>query len=128
MGQTLFGSPVWIHCDLLKKPQGGRRRHHEGRHRHYWFNNKQRLEQQRTEEKQRREHRRRTIAGSITVERDPTVPQNTLIFPESGKHINIEKRAAEVGNSIFGRQNDALWNGLEILTETAEFPTTFSLQ
>ena len=66
----------------------------------------------------RRNHREqveraRRHAGSIEVQRDPTVPPNTIIFPETGRQIHIDDSTAELGSSIFGRQNDALLNGLD---------------
>ena len=80
------------------------------------------------EEKKRRERYRREVQGSITVIRDPTVPPNTLIFPESGERIEIDEKTAEVANMLFGRQNDHIWNGLETMTENAKFPMTCTVQ
>ena len=66
----------------------------------------------------RRNHREqveraRRHAGSIEVHRDPTVPPNTIIFPETGQQIHIDDSTAELGSSIFGRQNDGLLNALD---------------
>ena len=70
------------------------------------------------EEQFRREHRERLErarrhAGSIEVHRDPTVPPNTIMLPETGRQIHIDDSTARLGSFIFGRQNDGIFNNLE---------------
>ena len=61
------------------------------------------------EEHFRRKHRERLErarrhAGSIEVHRDPTVPPNTIIFPETGEQIHISDSTARLGAMIWKRQ------------------------
>jgi len=72
----------------------------------------QQAEQFRREHRERVERARRH-AGSIEVQCDPTVPPNTIIFPETGRQIHIDDSTARLGLSIFGRENDALLNALD---------------
>ena len=70
------------------------------------------------EEQFRRDHREylergRRHAGSIEVQRDPTIPPNTVIFPETGEQLQFPDSAARLGSSIFGGQNDAILNALD---------------
>ena len=71
------------------------------------------LEEQFRRDHEERLERARRHGRSIEVERDPTVPPNTIIFPETGRQIHIDDRTAELESSIFRRENDALLNALE---------------
>ena len=128
LGRALFDNPIWTYFDSVKHSQPQQDTHH------HWYDVEQVLRRQKRdrkreeEEKKRRERTRREVEGSITVIRDPTVPPNTLIFPESGERIEIDEKTAEVANMLFGRQNDHIWNGLETITDTAKFPMTCSIQ
>jgi len=114
--------------DSVKHSQPQQDTHHHWYHADHILRTQERDRKREEKEKKRRERKRREVQGSITVIRDPTVPPNTLIFPESGERIEIDEKTAELGSFIFGRQNDALWNGLETMTENAKFPMTCTVQ
>ena len=72
----------------------------------------QQAEQFRRDHKEQVERARRH-AGSIEVQRSPTVPPNTIIFPETGQQLHIDDSTTRLGSSIFRRENDALLNALD---------------
>ena len=82
-----------------------------------------RLKKLRKQEEERRQ-RRREIRGSITFKGDPNAPRNTIIFPKSGTNIQFTDRAREITNSIFARENDAILNCAEFMSENNTFPTS----